>query len=378
MKSKKQKTVFIALSGGVDSAVAAGLLKKHGYNVVGVFMRQFDIANVNKKDAEKLSCSWEFDRRSALSAAAVLNIPFKEWDFRKQYHKEVVDYMFREYKAGRTPNPDIMCNQHIKFDAFLQKALRQGADYIATGHYVRRKEVRISGPVGNGELGKIYALHQARDKNKDQSYFLYTLTQKQLRYCLFPLGDYIKSDVRKLAKKFGLPQWDKKDSQGICFVGDIPMIDYLRTKIPAKVGVLMALDGTVVGKHLGSSYYTIGQRHGLGFEGGSAPYYVVGKDMKKNIVFVARGDASALYKRDIAVSNIHWISGAQPLLPYSCHGRVRYRQPLQKAMIELRKKSMIHHSEFIIRFEKPQRAVTPGQSFVFYKGQEMLGGGIIL
>ncbi len=358
---KKLKIVYVALSGGVDSATAAGILKKEGYAVVGVFMRQFDVADVSKENASQLACSWEVDRRSAMSAAATLDIPFKEWDFRKQYHKEVVDYMFREYKAGRTPNPDAMCNKYVKFDAFLKKALKEGADFIATGHYIRIKELR-----------RTHKLYQAKDKNKDQSYFLYSLTQEQLNYCLFPLGAYLKSDVRNMAKKFGLPQWNKKDSQGICFVGKIPMKEYLQTKIPVKPGALMTLDGKIVGEHQGAPYYTIGQRHGLGFGGGDDPYYVVSKDMKKNIVFVAKGGALALYKKEVEIGDMHWISKVQSTVPLICKARIRYRQQLQRATIELRTKKFI-----IINFDKPQRAVTPGQAIVCYKGQEMLGGGII-
>ncbi|MDO8571190.1 MAG: tRNA 2-thiouridine(34) synthase MnmA [bacterium] len=372
MKSKKKQTVFVALSGGVDSAATAGLLKKQGYSVVGVFMRQFDVSNVSKEDTSQLACSWEFDRRSAMSAAATLDIPFKEWDFRKQYHKEVVNYMFREYKAGRTPNPDAMCNKYIKFDAFLKKALKEGADYIATGHYVRCKQSVVSSKQ-KAEKRKEYKLYQAKDKDKNQSYFLYSLAQEQLKYCLFPLGEYLKSDVRKMAKKFGLPQWNKKDSQGICFVGKIPMKDYLQTKIPMKPGALTTVDGKVVGTHHGAAYYTIGQRHGLGFVGGDDPYYVVSKDMKHNVVFVAKGNAKELYKKDIKVSDMHWISGIQPVLPMECSAGIRYRQPLQRAVV-----TIIHHSSFLIQFNKPQRAVTPGQAIVFYKGQEMVGGGIIL
>lgn len=277
--------------------------------------------------------------------------------------------MFREYKAGRTPNPDAMCNKYVKFNAFLKKALKEGADLIATGHYVRRG-FRVEG------LGsrKKYTLYQAKDKSKDQSYFLYTLTQEQLQHCLFPLGDYLKSDVRKMAKKWGLPQWDKKDSQGICFVGKIPMKEYLQTKIPAKPGTLMTLDGKIVGEHQGAAYYTIGQRHGLGFGGGDDPYYVVSKDMKKNIVFVAKNDASALYKKEVDISDMHWVSETEISKPLTCKARIRYRQPLQSCTVWNAKKKGRYYAIFI----KKQRAVTPGQAIVLYKGQEMLGGGIIL
>jgi len=359
----------VGLSGGVDSATTAALLKKEGYEVTGVFMRQYD-TEVNGAVASSVECTWLDDRRDAIVVAAALDIPFREWDFREEYQKSVVDYMVSEYKAGHTPNPDVMCNTFVKFGAFLQRALAEGADYIATGHYVRRVE-RI-----DRQSMKHYLLKQAVDKDKDQSYFLYGLTEAQLAHCLFPLGDYKKPTVRKMAARFGLLNWDKKDSQGICFVGKVPMRDFLLTKSKSKPGPLMSLEGEVVGQHEGAMLYTIGQRHGIGAGGGGEPYFVVDKDMKKNIVYVAAGEASpALFKKHLDCASLNWISGnpftSQAVL--ECQARIRYRQPLQSCTVRIEKDGSYH-----VLFAESQRAVTPGQAIVFYRSGVMLGGGIIL
>ncbi len=353
---KTVKKITVALSGGVDSAASAALLKSQGHDVTGVFMLQFD------EDIEKtIVCTQRDDKKDALAVAAHLGIPFEVWDFRKEYKRHVIRYMLAEYKAGRTPNPDVMCNTFIKFGYFLKKARKEGADAIATGHYVRVKK----------KEGR-FALLQGKDKNKDQSYFLYGLTQEQLAHCMFPVGDLTKPEVRALAKKFKLPNADKKDSQGVCFVGEIAMLEFLKGKIRMKPGPLMTLDGARVGTHQGAGYYTIGQRHGLGFPGGGQAMYVVGKDMKKNIVYVAPGEKNpALYTRELAVTEMNWIAGKQPRLPLACTARIRYRQPLQSSRLSKKKPGLI------ATFSKPQRAVTPGQIIVLYKGQEMLGGGII-
>src|SRR3989338_11075533 len=243
MKRQDKKLVYVAMSGGVDSSVASALLKKRGFDVVGVFMKPWspDLSTVlpittpgvvNKVFVDK--CMWKEDREDAMRAASVLGIPFKTWDFSKQYKKLVTDYMVREYKAGRTPNPDVMCNKEIKFGLFFNRAVKEGADYIATGHYVRTKN------------GKLFV---AKDSNKDQSYFLWTLKQKQLTKCIFPIGDYIKPEVRKLAKKFGLPNHDKKDSQGVCFIGPLNMKGFLQTKIKTKTGKILNLAGKILGEH---------------------------------------------------------------------------------------------------------------------------------
>ncbi len=330
------------MSGGVDSSVAAALLKRSGYEVIGVFMKPWQVPNIK--------CLWEQDREDAMRVATVLDIPLLTWDFSKEYKKEVTDYMIREYKAGRTPNPDVMCNKHIKFGLFLRQAIIEGADFIATGHYVRKNSDKLLA---------------ARDKNKDQSYFLWTLTQQQLKYCLFPIGDYIKPEVRKLAKKFGLPVYDKKDSQGICFIGPLDMEEFLKNNIKPKRGPIINQDGNAIGEHDGAYYYTIGQRHGLDIGNGAGPYYVTGKDLKKNIIFV--GKEENLKSNIVRVSEINWLKKTK--LPAKVEIKIRYRTGSEKAIL---------NKDGVIKFNKPQRAITPGQSAVFYHKQELLGGGVLL
>ncbi len=356
-KATKKPLVYVALSGGVDSAVAAALLLKQDYDVVGVYMRQYD-SELGQSDTRIIECGWQQDRRDAIAVAAHLDIPFREWDFRKEYHKEVVDYMVAEYKAGRTPNPDVMCNTHIKFGVFLDKALKEGADFIATGHYVRMEEEQLL---------------QTIDSNKDQTYFLWGLTQKQLARCLFPIGDYKKPDVRIMAKKWGIPTAAKKDSQGVCFIGKISMQEFLKDKIKPKRGVLMTPDGVKVGEHEGAWYYTIGQRHGIGFKGGSASYVVIGKDMKKNIVYVVPpSKEDAYFKTSIEFARVNW-QDSRLSFPFRCKARLRYREVLGTCVID-QIDDMTYSAEFTI----PHRAVTPGQAIVMYKGQRMIGGGIII
>ena len=403
------KKVFVGMSGGVDSSVTAFLLKKKGYDVVGVFMKCWTSSN---------ECEAERDAEDARRVAGKLGIPFYVWDFEKEYKKKVVNYMVEEYRCGLTPNPDVMCNKEIKFGLFLKKALKFGADYVATGHYVRLARVKssssskvIKGSNSSKKLYKPYELYKlltAVDKNKDQSYFLWTLTQGQLKHCLFPIGDYQKSEVRKMAKKAGLPTAEKKDSQGICFLGRVRLGDFLAQYIKPKVGqVRLALkDGSykVIGKHSGAQFYTIGQRHigmanrgltrlptrsqakagteGLAQKTNFKPLYVVEKDIRANTLVVAEGsDNPALFRKEVELEDVNFINHETSSLIRANKGykeikvlaRVRYRQPLFSALF------IIHNSSFKLVFDKPQRFIAAGQSAVLYsKFGRMLGGGIIL
>ncbi len=338
------------MSGGVDSSVAAALLVKQGFRVVGVFMKPW------QPFGEDEFCLWKQDREDALRAASAIGIPLLTWDFSKQYKKSVADYMIREYRAGRTPNPDVMCNKEIKFGIFLKKALAEGADYVATGHYMQSSKV-----------GKTWQLQQAVDANKDQSYFLWTLTHEQLSHILFPIGGYKKPDIRKLAKKFKLPNHAKKDSQGVCFIGPLDMKEFLVQNIKPKAGNILDTAGTVIGTHDGVYYYTIGQRHGLNIMHGAGPYYVVAKDIKKNTITVGTNPATT--SREARVGELSWTTPKPPKLPMSVDVKVRYRAPSVKATLS---------PNGTLKFAKPERAITPGQSAVFYKKGQLLGGGIIL
>ncbi|MFC1595008.1 tRNA 2-thiouridine(34) synthase MnmA [Patescibacteria group bacterium] len=339
----KNKKVFVAMSGGVDSSVAAALLKERGYDIIGVFMQGWP--------HPMATCSWKTERRDAMAAAAVLDIPFLTFDFSNEYYESVVKYTLNEYAAGRTPNPDVMCNKYIKFGFFLKKALELEADYIATGHYVR--------------MDQNLKLSIAKDKNKDQSYFLWTLKQEQLKYCIFPIGDYEKSEVRKLAHKYKLPTADKKDSQGVCFIGQLDMADFLREFIPKKKGNIVTSSGKKVGGHDGLYFYTIGQRHGMDI-GGGGPYFIADKNFDTNTLIVAENENDPiLFKKELQFTDANWLHAVE--FPFECEARIRYRQPLQKCRVEKNK----------VVFEEPQRAIAPGQSVVFYRRNELLGGGII-
>lgn len=339
----KKKKVLIAMSGGVDSSVSAALLLEQNFEVIGAFMKNWS------------DCNWKEDERDAKRVAAKLGIPFTTFNFEKEYREKVVDYLFAEVEAGRTPNPDVMCNKFIKFDLFIKEADRLGCDFIATGHYTRVKE------------GKIFS---GKDKNKDQSYFLWAIDPSVLSRVLFPLGELEKPEVRKKAKELDLSVAEKKDSTGICFIGEIDVGEFLRERIPEDPGKIVTTSGEVIGTHSGINFFTIGQRHGLKV-GGGTPYYVVEKHPETKELVVSSNFHPSLFKKELSALQLNWF--IEPTLPHKCMARIRYRQPLQKCTIDKKKKDKI-----FVSFDKPQRAVTPGQSIVFYNKEEMIGGGIIV
>lgn len=336
--------VYVGMSGGVDSSVTAALLVEQGYEVTGVYMKNWS------QDLPGMKCPWAEDLADAKRVAVQLGIDFKVFDFESEYRHKVVDYMIEEYKAGRTPNPDIMCNQEIKFKLFLETALEDGADMIATGHYARVKD------------GKLY---RAKDESKDQTYFLYRVTSEALTKTLFPLGDYLKQEVREMAKERGLWTAQKKESMGVCFVGNVGMREFLSQYVTTRPGDIIEKEtGKKVGLHDGAIYYTIGQRHGLDL-GGGLPYYVVGKDMDKNEVYVSRNlQDTELVRDEVPLTNLHWITDA----PHGeIQARIRHRGQLIPAQL----------SGDMLKLNQSERAITPGQSVVIYDGDECLGGGIV-
>lgn len=356
-----KKKVFVGLSGGVDSSVSAALLKKAGFDVSGVFIKvwQPDFWG---------GCTMKEDRLDAMRVCAKLNIPFYTLDLEREYKKEVVDYMISEYKAGRTPNPDVMCNKYVKFGGFFDWAMAKGADYVATGHYAQVVKHKT-------ESVKLLA---GRDKNKDQSYFLWTLTQKQLSKTLFPVGDIEKPEVRRLAKKFGLENAVKKDSQGLCFIGKVDMADFLKHFIKTKSGNVLNEDGETIGKHNGVELYTLGQRHGFVINKKTINddrYFIINKNSKDNTLTVSHNPIKTkdISCTEVKLKNINWISGTEPDSKKQYSARIRYRQLLEKCV--LNKKD---NGEIIIKFINPQKAVTPGQSVVIYDKEVCLGGGIIV
>jgi len=351
--SLNKPKVAVAMSGGVDSSVAAALLKKEGFDVMGVFMKFWTPFQGRVRGKWNRCCSPESESR-ARKVAKILEIPFYVFNFEKEFKKRIVDCFLRENKEGLTPNPCVVCNKEIKFGSFLEKALELGADFIATGHYARVKN------------GRLLA---AKDKDKDQSYFLWRLSQKQLKRVLFPVGGYTRREVEKMAGKLKLPFAGVSKSQEICFVPKT-VEDFLKHYLKLKPGRIIDVKGNVLAKHEGLYFYTIGQRKGIGLSGG--PYYVLDKDFKKNTLIVT-SDEKDLLKKELIVRNIHWISGKEPVLPLKINAKIRYRQKSALAAIVKDLKSG-HHK---LLFNKPQRAVTPGQSVVFYRNQEVLGGGII-
>jgi len=332
------------MSGGVDSSVSAALLKEAGFDVVGVMMRLHN----HSKNSEKM----------ARLVAKKIGIPFYVINAEKEFKKKVVDYFLAEYKKGNTPNPCVVCNKEIKFGLLIEKALKMGVDYVATGHYARTTLAPLSGA----------RLCTGKDKEKDQSYFLWQLNQKQLSRVLFPVGNYTKPEVRKLAKKFGLPTADSKESQEVCFISSTTN-DFLKRYLKPKTGKILNKDGKTLGTHQGLWFYTIGQRRGIEVQQG--PWYVVAKDFKNNNLIISK-DKKDLLQKELVAENVNWISGREPKLPLKIKAKIRYRTKLADVTIY-----KLQAKNYKLKFDKPQPAITPGQSVVFYRGQQLLGGGVI-
>ncbi len=394
MMPAKNIKIAVGLSGGVDSSVAALLLKKQGYDVFAIFMQNWNDATGTLHG----DCEWEEELSVARMVAKKIDIPFHFVDLSGEYRQRVVDYMFREYEAGRTPNPDVLCNSEIKFDAFLKHAMELGADMVATGHYCRRDVVTKA----DGNVS--YRLLAGSDGNKDQSYFLCQLNQEQLSRALFPIGHLTKPEVREIAREASLPSAEKKDSQGICFVGKVDLPVFLQQQLKAREGdaveifrdfydgrpqpqtleemaepiIYQKADGKVVGRHIGAQFYTIGQRHGLNIGGHKEPLFVIAKDARENIIYLGEGQSHpGLYRQALAIKSedVHWIRPELALSPgreLECMVRIRYRQPLQKARLICKEDKMY------IRFEQPQRGVTAGQFAAWYSSDyELMGSGVI-
>jgi tRNA (5-methylaminomethyl-2-thiouridylate)-methyltransferase len=392
--------IVVGLSGGVDSSVAAYLLKQQGHEVIGLFMRNWNDASVTLED----ECPWVEDSNDALLVAQKLGIPFQVIDMSELYKERIVDYMFAEYEKGRTPNPDILCNREVKFDVFLQTALSLGADKVATGHYAR-----VSSFVD--ERGKeIYQLLAGKDNNKDQSYFLCQLNQNQLSKALFPIGELTKPEVREIAREIGLVTADKKDSQGLCFIGKVSLPTFLQQQLIPKEGEIVEIfsdykefhkgmlifetkldelkylskkikyqkeDGKVIGKHQGAQFFTIGQSKGLGIGGHKESCFIIDRDMENNILFVGEGkNFPGLYRKALKINNdeVHWVREDLRLKngeSMNVKARIRYRQPLEDAVLYQYKEG------FFIEFENPQSAIAEGQFAAWYQGEELLGSGVI-
>lgn len=353
-----KKTVVVGMSGGVDSSVAALLLKQQGYNVIGLFMQNWE------EEDESGSCTSEEDFVDVRRVASLISIPYYSVNFAKEYLDRVFSYFLDEYKKGRTPNPDVLCNREIKFGPFLEYAEKLGADYIATGHYC---DILHDGDV--------HYLLKAVDTNKDQTYFLNQLSQNQLSKVLFPLGKLDKSEVRKIAEEYSLSTAKKKDSTGICFIGERNFRKFLMNYIPAKQGDIKTYEGKVLGKHLGLMYYTIGQRKGLDIGGqkgeGDGRWFVVEKDIKNNVLYVAHGDEEKLYSQALKMNSCNWMPGKPEGNKFYCTAKFRYRQPEQDVCVN------IGQDGITVDFAEKQRAITEGQYAVFYSGNKCIGGGVI-
>ena len=343
------KKVAVGLSGGVDSSVAAYLLKKQGHEVVGFFMKNWE-DNTNQ-------CTAEQDYIDALAVSEKIGIPLYTFNFTKEYNEKVFKEFISGLKQGTTPNPDILCNKEVKFALFMQKALSLGSTHLATGHYAR--------------VTSDFLLQRGVDKNKDQSYFLYTLNKKILSNVIFPIGDYTKDQIRTIAKEAGLPVFDKKDSTGICFIGKRNFSEFISDYLPPTEGTFQTKEGKVLGTHKGAWFYTIGQRKGISLGGPGDAWYVLDKDIERQIVYVGQGiDNKDLFKKNIMITDVTWV-GEPPLLPLKCTAKIRYRSLDVNCTIES------ESGEYIVTFEEPQRAVTPSQSIVFYDKKYCLGGAII-
>jgi tRNA-specific 2-thiouridylase len=358
--NSQKKTILVGMSGGVDSSVTALLLKEQGHHVEGVFMKNWE------EDDTETYCPASIDMADAQAVCDQLQIELHRVNFAEEYWERVFTHFLAEYQAGRTPNPDILCNKEIKFKAFLQFAKQHGADYIATGHYARNRE----------NEGK-FALLKGLDNQKDQSYFLHMLDQSQLRDSLFPIGELNKETVRTMANKAGLKNHAKKDSTGICFIGERKFKQFLNNYLPAKPGPIETIEGKVIGQHDGLMFYTLGQRQGLQIGGQKnslqEPWYVVAKNIPHNKLIVTQGsNHPSLFANTLWTQSIHWISAEAPTFPFTTHAKTRYRQTEQACII-----NQIDDNQYRIDFNDAQRALTPGQSVVFYQNDVCLGGGII-